>query len=153
MIRPARADDIDAMTAVSLRAKQSNGYDDAFMAQCVAELTVTAEMLAQRDYWVAAQELDGTTRLIGLAALEVIEPAEGEVHAFYIDPDFQRQGVGARLWQTLLHRAQALGLHELRLDADPNAVPFYRSIGFEKIGEAPSGSIPGRMLPHMCLLL
>ena len=40
--------------------------------------------------------------------------------------------------------ARAIGL-----DADPHAVGFYEHMGAKVIGEAPSGSIPGRMLPRM----
>jgi hypothetical protein len=31
----------------------------------------------------------------------------------------------------------------------PNAEGFYRKMGAERVGETPSGSIPGRMLPLM----
>jgi hypothetical protein len=33
--------------------------------------------------------------------------------------------------------------------ADPYAESFYAKYGAERIGEAPSGSIPGRFLPRM----
>jgi len=33
------------------------------------------------------------------------------------------------------------------IDADPNAEGFYLKMGAERVGESPSGSIPGRMLP------
>jgi len=35
------------------------------------------------------------------------------------------------------------------LDADPDAEPFYLHHGARRIGEVPSGSIPGRMLPRL----
>ena len=36
---------------------------------------------------------------------------------------------------------------ELRIEADPEAVPFYQRMGAKITGSAPSGSIPGRRLP------
>lgn len=43
--------------------------------------------------------------------------------------------------------ARALGLSSLLIDADPNAEGFYLRMGAERVGEVPSGSISGRMLP------
>jgi hypothetical protein len=33
------------------------------------------------------------------------------------------------------------------IDADPNAEAFYLAMGAVRIGQTPSGSIPGRVLP------
>lgn len=144
-IRRARADEAEALTELTLRSKQSNGYDDAFMAACREELTVTDERLAEGEYWVA--ECEG---LCGCACLLADPDARsGEVHAFFIDPAWQRRGVGRLIWQKLLERAKENGLTELHLDADPAAVPFYEAMGFRIVGESPSGSIPGRSLPLM----
>lgn len=148
-IRRARPEDADVLTDLSLRSKRSNGYDDAFMAACRDELTVTAADLAAGEYWVAEA---GT--VCGCACLAVDpDGRSGEVHAFFIDPGWQRKGVGRLLWRTLLARARAHGLARLHLDADPAAVPFYAAMGFAVVGEAPSGSIAGRALPHMTMSL
>jgi N-acetylglutamate synthase-like GNAT family acetyltransferase len=148
-VRRARADEADALTALCLRSKQSNGYDDAFMAACRDELTVTPAAMLEAEYWVAE---DGT--VCGCICLR-IEPdgRSGEVEAFFVDPDWQRRGVGRLLWDTLAARARALGLAALHLDADPAAVPFYQAMGFAVIGTSPSASIPGRRLPHMRIAL
>lgn len=149
-LRPAEIDDVDALTDVSIRAKQSNGYDDAFMVACRDELTVTAAHLCQGEYWVAYEG----DQIIGCASLcPDKDHRSGEVHSFFINPDQQGRGVGRMLWAKLLERAHAYGITEVRLDADPNAAPFYEAMGFEVIGDAPSGSIPGRRIPHMRLSL
>lgn len=149
-IRPAEIDDVDSLTDVSIRAKKSNGYDDAFMAACRDELTVTVAHLCGSEYWVA---LDGD-RIIGCASLSPDkDQRSGKVHSFFIDPDQQGKGVGRLLWAKLLERAHAYNMTEVRLDSDPNAAPFYEAMGFEVVGNAPSGSIPGRHIPHMKLTL
>jgi hypothetical protein len=43
----------------------------------------------------------------------------------------------------------AAGFEYLEIDAEPNAEGFYRKTGAQRIGETPSGSIPGRTLPLM----
>ncbi len=40
-----------------------------------------------------------------------------------------------------------------RVGRDPSAVPFYKALGFEVVGEVPSGSIAGRSLPHMTIAI
>lgn len=52
-IRRARSDEADVLTDLAMRSKQSNGYDDAFMAACRDELTVTTESLRKAEHWVA----------------------------------------------------------------------------------------------------
>lgn len=148
-IRRARPEEADALTDLSLRSKRSNGYDDAFMAACRAELTVTADRMTAGEYWVA--ESGG---ICGCACL-LADPdgGSGEVHAFFIDPGWQRKGVGRLLWRKLVERAKAKGIADLRLDADPFAVPFYEALGFKVVGETPSDSIPGRTIPHMTIAI
>ena len=144
-IRRARVDDAHALTALCLRSKQSQGYDDAFMAACADELTVTPKQIAEDILFLAE-----TPALAGCAALrQTNDPTTAEVKTFFIDPDHQKQGVGRILWAHLLDAAKSCGTTRLVLDADPGAEGFYKKLGFETIGRAPSGAIPGRFLPHM----
>ena len=149
-ISPARPKEADALTALVMRSKQSNGYDDAFMAACVDELAVTAAHIKASEFWVAR---DSDT-LCGCACLypHAGKPS-AEVHWFFIDPDHKRRGIGRLLWAKLIDRAMALNIQTITLDADPEAVPFYLAMGAKIVGEAPSGSIKGRTLPKMQITL
>lgn len=147
-LRPAEVDDVAALTDISIRSKQYNGYDEAFMDACRDELTVTVAHLCRGEYWVAC---DGDV-IVGMASIcPDKDQSSGEVHSFFIDPDHQGRGVGKLLWARLLERAHAYAMTSVRLDADPNAVPFYKAMGFDVLGDAPSGSIPGRRIPHMVI--
>lgn len=143
-IRRARFDEVEILTDLSMRAKRSNGYDDAFMEACRAELTVTAAGMKDGEYWVA-----DLGSVCGWVCLKETYEGFGEINAFFIDPEWQRQGVGRSLWLKIVERAKTYGIKTLILDADPAAAPFYRAMGFVEIGQAPSGSIEGRMLPRM----
>ncbi|EFL87456.1 acetyltransferase [Ahrensia sp. R2A130] len=147
-IRTARPADAETMTRVTMLSKQANGYDDAFMAMCADELRVTPERLEHGRYWVA-----GRGEILGCASLWKADENIGEVHAFFIHPDAQGQGVGRALWQVLLAAAKADGITSLRLDSDPEAEGFYKRLGFKTTGRSPSGSIPGRTIPLMELHL
>jgi GNAT superfamily N-acetyltransferase len=153
-VEKAKPEQAGLLTELCLRSKQSNGYDDAFMALCRDELTVTAEHLSNQQWWVAID--DQQSAICGCVGLIPSDdpdlPANsGEVHAFFIDPSYKRQGVGRLLWATLRSAAHNQGFVSLALYADPYAVPFYEAMGFVITGEAPSGSIAGRMLPQMTI--
>jgi len=147
-LRLARPEDTGILTDLCIRSKQSNGYDDAFMAACRDELTITSEHLSDNGFWVA--ESQGT--ICGCACLGTnVGDRSGQVRNFFIDPPWQRQGVGRLLWWKLITQAKAADMETLYLESDPAAVPFYEALGFEITGEAPSGSIPGRVLPRMAI--
>jgi ribosomal protein S18 acetylase RimI-like enzyme len=57
------------------------------------------------------------------------------------------QGVARALWSELRKEAAARGIRSFVIEADPNAVPFYLSLGAEKIDEKESTVIPGRFFP------
>ena len=149
-LRAGAPQDAMILTDLSMRSKQSNGYDDAFMEACRDELTVTPELLQAHRYWIA----EAGDFVCGFVCLAVDEDGvAGEITAFFVDPEWKRKGVGRLLWRTLLEYAQQLGLATLCLDADPFAVPFYQAQGFSKVKDVPSASIPGRSLPHMQIWL
>ena len=145
-IRAAKVKDAASLTILILRSKQSNGYDEVFMRACRDELRVTPETLSSGEYWVAhcGNSLCGCASLIANH-----HTAVGRIADFFIDPNWQRQGVGRLLWDKIQTRALEQQLTKLYLDADPFAVPFYEAMGFQVAGEAASGSIKGRMLPRM----
>jgi N-acetylglutamate synthase-like GNAT family acetyltransferase len=144
-IRLAQLSEATILTELSLRSKKSNGYDDAFMEACREELTVTKTQMIEDEYWVAQQ--DDICGCVCFTADE--QNKSGEINAFFVDPHYQRFGIGKLLWDKVLERAHQKGLVTLRLDSDPFAVSFYEAMGFECIGETPSGSIKGRVIPRM----
>lgn len=150
LIRRAIAAEADDLSRLAFRAKASHGYDAAFMEACRAELTVAPADFTQRVFWAAE---DGDCRVIGFAGLWPAADGVTEVDPLYVEPSLQRGGVGRLLWAELEAYAREIGATSIFLDSDPHAVGFYERMGCRVIGEAPSGSIPGRMLPHMEKLL
>ena len=147
-IRPATGEDADPLSDLAFRSKAHWGYDDAFMEACREELTIRPEMLDSDILEVL--EVDGA--LAGFYRLR-LENGVVEVYDFFIDPKFLRQGHGKRLWAKLLEDARSYGVATLGVDADPQAEAFYAAMGMQRVGEAPSGSIPGRFLPRLTLAL
>lgn len=144
-IRLASPSEAPVLSSIAISAKRSNGYSDTFMDACCDELTVTAKDITKGEYWVAeAEVIQGFVCLI-----EGSEQDVGEIHSFFIDPTWQRGGIGKLLWRTIMERAKSRGIHTIFLDSDPAAVSFYEGLGFRVIGEVPSGSIVGRTIPRM----
>lgn len=141
-IRPARADEAAALTALVLRSKAYWGYDEAFLAACRDELRIGAGEVAARRIVVAE---DGR-EVLGVASLEGTAP-DGELGLLFVEPHAIGSGVGRALYAHVLAMARESGFTRLTIVADPNAEPFYRAVGARPVGSASSGSPAGRGLP------
>jgi GNAT superfamily N-acetyltransferase len=143
-IRRATPEDARSLSALALSSKAIWGYDAAFMAACREELTITPDNIAGRPTWV----LEKQGALLGFYQLRIADRM-AEVAQFFIAPSSLRGGLGRLLWAHLEAQARAGGCERLELDSDPHAEGFYRAMGMIHCGDAPSGSIPGRLLPHL----
>lgn len=147
-IRPARAGEAAALSALALRSKAHWGYDAAFLDACRAELTLRDDELASRRTLVA--EVDGG--VAGFGTLEG-EPPHGELGMLFVEPVAIGRGVGGALLAALVDRARGLGFTRLAIDADPFAEAFYLAHGAVRVGVVASGSVPGRVLPQLELVV
>lgn len=140
--------ELGALSELIMRSKAVHGYDAAFMEACREELTLTPAKIARGPIIVA--EFEGA-----LAGVAQIIAYDGEWHLelLFIDPEHMGRGIGRRLMAWAAEEATRLGAKELRIEADPDAAPFYLKMGTIQRGEAPSQSVPGRMLPLLVLPL
>lgn len=143
-LRPARQDELDTLSALCLRAKAHWGYDDAFMAACVQELTLTPLDL-EADEVIVLEDADA---IAGIAQIG-LEQAGCVLDKLFVEPSRMGLGYGKHLYLWALDAARKLGARELIIDADPEAAPFYEKLGARRAGEIPSGSIAGRVLPRL----
>lgn len=70
-------------------------------------------------------ELDGVVHGFG-----TLNPKTKELDGIYVDPGFNRRGIGKELVHTLLERARSHNLDFLWLNASLNSVEFYEACGF-----------------------
>jgi N-acetylglutamate synthase-like GNAT family acetyltransferase len=141
-IRHASKDEVGLLSELAVRSKGHWGYDAAFLEACRAELTITPARIDTETVWVAVR----AGEVVGFSAL-LVEGEEAELTDLFVDPDHIGSGVGRALWDRTVATCREMGTRRIRIEADPHAEHWYLSRGAVRVGEAPSGSIPGRLLP------
>lgn len=107
-------------------------YKDAFSEEKLQERALKMENEKKGDVRILAKEND---RIVGLVRI-VKHEDKNELQAIYVHPEFQKKGIGMKLWENVKER----------LDPDKdtivsvavynqNAIDFYKKLGFEKTGK------------------
>lgn len=143
-IQTPNLEELAALSDLQLRAKAYWGYDAAFMAACVDDLTLHAQDLTETALVVAR---DGAIP----AGVAQVGPhgADADLLGMFVDPPYIGTGLGKALFQWAVSTARTYSDTRLLIEADPHATAFYRHMGAVEIGTAPSTAIPGRFLPLM----
>jgi GNAT superfamily N-acetyltransferase len=148
LIRPAHPEESALLSDLALRSKGHWGYDAAFLESCREELTLTEELITDERAHVA--EKDG--QVVGFYTLAG-RPPEGQLGHMFVEPAHVNQKIGRRLWEHAIGTAEEEGIRRILIEADPYAEAFYEAMGAIRVGEIPSGSIPGRVLPLLAYYL
>jgi len=122
-------------------------HEPMYRAQLAAHpdaIDLPVEQIAARLVRVA--ELDG--ELVGFSVL--LEPSEGacELDGLFVEPGRMRAGVGRRLMEDATRIARERGAARIDVVAHPQAVAFYRAVGFTTVGTAQTRFCPA---PRMSL--
>jgi GNAT superfamily N-acetyltransferase len=147
-IRTPRLDELPCLSDLCFRSKSVWGYDEKFMEACRGELSLEPRDLQLTP--IAVAECDG--KPIGVAQVKVVDD-EADLLKLFVEPAALHSGIGKALFGWATDVAKKLGATRLTIDADPDAAAFYRRMGAYDIGQAPSGSVPGRMLPKLAMNL
>ncbi|HHN8366375.1 TPA: GNAT family N-acetyltransferase [Morganella morganii] len=150
LLAPPQRDEADYLTHLCLRSKQHWGYDEKFMATCRDELTITSADFDRSRLMTA--RING--KIAGVVQLTINRQEEnGKLSKLFVHPDYLHQGIGSALYQWAITSARTQCVSALLVDADPNAEAFYIRQGAIRIGETPSESLPGRVLPLLLISL
>ena len=132
-IRRARPDEAAALTEIAHAAKRHWGYPENWIEHWKADLTITADFIANNEMYVA---INGE-EIAGCCAL-VLSDSLAELEHMWIRPEHMGNGVGRALFNQIVDRAKQLNAPGLELSADPNAEGFYQRMGATRIGEVRS---------------
>jgi GNAT superfamily N-acetyltransferase len=83
-------------------------------------------------------------KIVGMGAITQLESGIGEIKRMYIQPQHQGQGMGKKLFLTLIERGREFGYSMIRLEtADffEAARHLYKSVGFHDIEEYAGGEV------------
>lgn len=147
IIRAARAEEAEVLSALALRSKASWGYSQSLMRLFEAELTLSTRELEQ------VRVIDVGGRPGGFYSLVPVSKLRAELGHLFVEPTLQRRGLGRVLIDDALVRAAALGFRVLEIQGDPNAAQFYARVGATCVGQRESESVAGRMLPIFELIV
>jgi GNAT superfamily N-acetyltransferase len=143
-IRSPKLDELPGLSDLCLRSKAVWGYDEAFMKACRGELSFSAHDLEWTH--IAVAEEDG--RAFGVVQVRVTND-NADLLKLFVEPALIGKGTGRALFTWAADVSRGMGAGRMSIEADPDAAPFYRRMGARDAGEAPSGSIAGRMLPRL----
>ena len=147
-IRAPTLNELSSLSDLCFRSKAVWGYDEKFMEACRGELSFEPRDLELTP--IAVAEHNG--KPIGVAQLKVVDD-EADLLKLFVEPDALRNGTGKALLAWATDVATKLGATRLTIEADPEVAAFYRRMGASDVGQAPSGSVPGRMLPKLAMNL
>ena len=146
VIRKAVLKDSKQLSELAYKSKAHWGYSEEFLEKCKHELAVTEEHIEQDYVYV----LEDGSQIIGFYSL-ILNPQRLE--AFFVDPTYIGKGMGTKLWEDMINRAEELQMDEFVIESDPNAEGFYLRKGAQRIGEIPSTLFSGRALPKLLVRL
>jgi N-acetylglutamate synthase-like GNAT family acetyltransferase len=94
-----------------------------------------SEILTDEDSAIHAMLMDDGITL-GVARMHLSDESQGQIRCVAVAQNQQGKGIGKKLMNFLEDKAKEKGWKEIILEARENAVPFYKSIGYEIVKES-----------------
>jgi predicted N-acetyltransferase YhbS len=145
-IRRGTASDAGELTALAHRAKAYWGYPREWLAVWRDELTLTPEYVTRHFTFVAVDR----EKIVGSSVLQH-EHESWSLEHLWVEPAFQRRGIGRALVRRALEEAARQGASRVEVVADPFAEAFYTRLGARRTAQvpAPMPGSPNRYLPRL----
>lgn len=149
--RTAKLSEAEELSELAMVSKAHWGYSSEFMEACKSELSYTREQLANKEsiYTVAVKN----ESIIGFYKLENIHQKTILLEALFINPSMIGMGVGRQLYEHAKQTCITNRAMFIEVQSDPNAEGFYKSVGMSVTGKQQSGSIEGRYLHILKMLI
>lgn len=132
-IRIAHPDDRPNLIEVQRRASLASETGE--VRQRLLEepdwIDIDEELLANNEVIVA--EIGPT--IVGFASFIAQDGNDAELDGMFVEPTHWRQGIGRLLIEAVERELVAWQATRLRVVANPNALAFYKAVGFVTIGE------------------
>jgi len=136
--------DSEILTAITKKSKAYWGFSEDVLKEWEHLLTITKGYIGKNEVYKLVQN----DQIIGYYSYFSTDENTIKLDNIFILPDFIGKGFGKILMNDFLKNIKQLGINRVTLDAEPNAEKFYKTFGFETIGQLES-SIKDRYLPIM----
>ena len=137
--------EVETVRALFLEYAGSLGFDLCFQ-DFEAELADLPGDYAPPQGWLIIAWCDD--RPAGCIALRPISETICEMKRMYIRPHYRRRGIGRRLAEAVICKAQSIGYARMRLDTVPSmtdAITLYRGQGFREVAPYRHNPLAGAM--------
>ena len=127
--RDARA--VSDVIITTLRISNTRDYPPAMMEELI--LHMQPEDILQRASWTHFYVAEDAGRIIGCGAIGPYGGKEDESSLFtiFVLPEYQGQGVGRKIVETLERDEFALRAKRIEIPASITGLPFYRKLGYD----------------------
>ena len=143
-ILKAETEDSELLTTITKRSKAYWGFSEEILKEWEHLLSISKDYIEKNMVY----KLVENENVIGYYSYFSIDEKTIKLDNLFILPEFIGKGFGKILMNDFLEKANRLGIKKITLDAEPNAENFYKTFGFETIGQLES-SIKDRYLPIM----
>lgn len=143
-ILKAEPNDNELLTTITKMSKAYWGFSDEILQEWEHLLTITKDYIEKNKVYKLLQN----DQIIGYYSYFSTDENTIKLDNIFILPEFIGKGFGKILMNDFLKNIKQLGINKVTLDAEPNAEKFYKTFGFETIGQLES-SIKDRYLPIM----
>ena len=140
----AEITDSEILTAITKKSKAYWGFSEDILKEWEHLLTITKDYIEKNKVYKLVQN----DQIIGYYSYFSTDENTIKIDNIFILPEFIGKGFGKILMNNFLKNIKQLGINKITLDAEPNAEKFYKTFGFETIGQLES-SIKDRYLPIM----
>lgn len=118
------------MIAQSIASMQ-NFYPARMIAESLAhfDLQYLKNKMEQSHFYVAVEK----NKIIGCGGIDLMKKSEncGVLMGIFVDPNFQKKGVGKAIISTLEKDTLVLECEKILVSSSIPAIPFYRKCGYE----------------------
>ena len=143
-ILKAETEDSEVLTTITKRSKAYWGFSEEILKEWEHLLIISKDYIEKNMVY----KLVENENVIGYYSYFSIDEKTIKLDNLFILPEFIGKGFGKTLMNDFLEKANRLGIKKIILDAEPNAENFYKTFGFETVGQLES-SIKDRYLPIM----
>lgn len=126
----ATPEQADELSRIAQAAKAHWGYPQRWLEIWQPQLTFSSRYFEENEGWVAVIE----ERPMGFYTLQE-ENGNACIENLWVLPEFIGKGIGKMLFLHAVEQARQRGYKILQLEADPNAVGFYKKMGMYQIDE------------------